>query len=1085
MAEPGDIVVWGGGPAPERWTAHADSHSRAAVEADGAALAFSFELGGPGSFAIARCALAAELPAHWIARLQVRGEASAPVELQLKLVGAGGADVWWWRTPGFAPAAAAADLAFRRARLAFAWGPASGGEPRRIEAVELAVAGSGVRGRLVVLALRIEAREPELPLPRAPALRASSERPGSEAACVQSEDAARAWRPAEGDAAPWLELDLGRSAEWGGLAVDFAGGAAPACRLLASDDGERWRTLAEAPAGGPARQWLRTAEGEGRWLRLALAGPTPIGVTRAACVPLALAAAPVRHAEALARAAPRGAYPRHLLGEATTWALVAAEGDERKALLGADGALEPFAGAFSIEPFLYADGALATWADAETRPYLAEDRLPVPSVAWSALGLRLQVTAFAIGAAGASAVGLRYAVQNPGASARRARLLLAVRPFQVNPAWQGLNLDGGGAFAPIERIERTARGARVNGAVAIETLTPADAFGATPSDGEALAALLARGETPPSDRADDPLGFAEAAFAFDLALAPGESATIALAVPLHAAAPASPAALDRPAAARWIDARLAETEAAWRTRFARLPIVLPPAAGRFDATLHASLGWILINRDGPAHPARPALLRALVDPRRRAHRGGARRAGLRATRRATSCAGTRRTSSPTARCRAASTARADLARRARQRTASSSWAIVEYRAPHRRPRDPRASSGRTSARAVDAILERCAPSAARDAYRAPERRASGSCPSRSATRATRRRPVHSYWDDFFALARPRATPPTLATAASADAATRRELARAPRRASRATCCASIARDDRSAHGIDFLPGSVELGDFDPTSTAVALDPCGARDALPARGARADLRALLATSSRAPRAAAPARGVHALRVRNVGAFVRLGRKRARAARCSRCFIADQRPRRLAPWPEVVWRDPRAPRFLGDMPHGWVASNFVRVGAQSLRVRAPRRRGARARPRRFPEPGSPRPACRLASFRRSGAPLDTSITAERLRHSACYRFDGARPRPGASSSFLLSRVRCAAAGSSGPRQLDRGGAGRLHRSRRSWPPLLDGSAHGNRSSARRSSRPRGSCGARARRRRARAARARSRPSPCTRR
>jgi hypothetical protein len=29
-----------------------------------------------------------------------------------------------------------------------------------------------------------------------------------------------------------------------------------------------------------------------------------------------------------------------------------------------------------------------------------------------------------------------------------------------------------------------------------------------------------------------------------------------------------------------------------------------------------------------------------------------------------------------------------------------------------------------------------------------------------------------------------------------------------------------------------------------------------------------------------------------------------------------------------WPEVSTRDPRAPRFLGDLPHGWIASSFVR-------------------------------------------------------------------------------------------------------------------------------------------------------------
>jgi len=29
-----------------------------------------------------------------------------------------------------------------------------------------------------------------------------------------------------------------------------------------------------------------------------------------------------------------------------------------------------------------------------------------------------------------------------------------------------------------------------------------------------------------------------------------------------------------------------------------------------------------------------------------------------------------------------------------------------------------------------------------------------------------------------------------------------------------------------------------------------------------------------------------------------------------------------------WAEVVGRDPREPRFVGDMPHAWIASDYVR-------------------------------------------------------------------------------------------------------------------------------------------------------------
>jgi hypothetical protein len=41
------------------------------------------------------------------------------------------------------------------------------------------------------------------------------------------------------------------------------------------------------------------------------------------------------------------------------------------------------------------------------------------------------------------------------------------------------------------------------------------------------------------------------------------------------------------------------------------------------------------------------------------------------------------------------------------------------------------------------------------------------------------------------------------------------------------------------------------------------------------------------------------------------------------------MADRRPAAWNQWPEVIGRDPRQPRFVGDMPHGWVASDFIRA------------------------------------------------------------------------------------------------------------------------------------------------------------
>jgi hypothetical protein len=43
---------------------------------------------------------------------------------------------------------------------------------------------------------------------------------------------------------------------------------------------------------------------------------------------------------------------------------------------------------------------------------------------------------------------------------------------------------------------------------------------------------------------------------------------------------------------------------------------------------------------------------------------------------------------------------------------------------------------------------------------------------------------------------------------------------------------------------------------------------------------------------------------------------------------RFFFKDQRPAGWNQWAEVVLPNPREPRFLGDMPHAWVSSDYVR-------------------------------------------------------------------------------------------------------------------------------------------------------------
>jgi hypothetical protein len=131
----------------------------------------------------------------------------------------------------------------------------------------------------------------------------------------------------------------------------------------------------------------------------------------------------------------------------------------------------------------------------------------------------------------------------------------------------------------------------------------------------------------------------------------------------------------------------------------------------------------------------------------------------------------------------------------------------------------------------------------------------------------------------------------------------------------------------ASRGVDFVPGSADLADLDATSTTIALAPGEEQSRLPQRE-------LLRTferyweSFRSRRARTDGQeGYTPYEWRTVGAFVRLG-WRERAKELADFLFADRRPAAWNQWAEVVWRDPRAPKFIGDMPHGWVGSDFIR-------------------------------------------------------------------------------------------------------------------------------------------------------------
>jgi hypothetical protein len=184
------------------------------------------------------------------------------------------------------------------------------------------------------------------------------------------------------------------------------------------------------------------------------------------------------------------------------------------------------------------------------------------------------------------------------------------------------------------------------------------------------------------------------------------------------------------------------------------------------------------------------------------------------------------------------------------------------------------------------------------------------------------KPQSSLWDDFWALRGYR------------DAAALAAVLGKPETAELTASRDQFASDLRSAilaarehWKIAFIPGATSLGDFDPTSTTIALDPGNEQ-------ARLDPSMLHATFDRywaefRQRASGQRswKDYTPYETRTIGSFVRLG-WRSRIDELIAFFMAGRRPAGWNQWAEVVGRDPREVRFIGDMPHAWVASDFIR-------------------------------------------------------------------------------------------------------------------------------------------------------------
>jgi len=424
---------------------------------------------------------------------------------------------------------------------------------------------------------------------------------------------------------------------------------------------------------------------------------------------------------------------------------------------------------------------------------------------------------------------------------------------------------------------------------------------------------------PPQTAAADRFGFASAAVAYRFDLPAAGQTDVGVSVPFHPGDSFTPPSAD---AASEVRGRLEETRRRWQTRLGHVAIELPPEGERLARVLKSNLAYILINRDGP---------RLQPGPRNYARswiRDGA--------------------------LTSAALLQMGFTNEPRQ--------FLEWYAPYQLPdgkipccvdhrgADPVAEHDSNGefvyavaevyrythdigfltemwprvVRAVD-YLDALRRTRTTETYRSPGKEALfGLLPASISHEGYSSRPVHSYWDDFFAL---RAFKDAAALAVAMGDDEHADAFAKLRDSFRTDLYTSISRTIE-AHAIDFLPGSAELGDFDPSSTAIALDPVGEAANLPKAPLERTFDRYLDFFLKRRDGVESWDAFAPYEVRIADALVRLDRRR-QAMDVLGFMAGAQRPSGWNEWQEIVWRDATAPSFIGDMPHTWIGSGFIRV------------------------------------------------------------------------------------------------------------------------------------------------------------
>lgn len=864
-----------------------------------------------------------ELPANYQFTFYVKAE-SPNNNLEFKLLDKSGENVWWLNQRNFEFPKRWKKITIKKRHISFAWGPTSDHVLKNIDKIEFTISSyNGGKGTVYIDELNFEQLQETNQNPPAPVVSATSSAENHYVKFLTDNDASTSWRSANNNKQE-ITFDFKGQREFGGLKIlwsekDFA----KQFSVSTSNDGKTWEKVYNVDNCNGRVSYIKLPEYESSYLRLELnksSNDNDYGIKEVEIKSVDWSEDINKFFINVAKDSPRGYYPRYLNEEASYWTVVGVNSDVKEALINEDGMIEVDKQQFSLEPFLFYDGKLETWNDSENQQRLEKDYLPMPIVVRPG-DVQLEVKTFADGSANKSSVlYVDYKLKNTSKENKSGNLFVAVRPFQVDPYYQWLNITGGAT--KITAIDYKNNTVNVNGNKFVYALSQPSGFGAAQFDEGDITSFISHDKLPEAQSITDTIGFASAALKFMFDLKPNEEKSFLIAVPFYSNKLEDIKLAGELENQKQFEKKFEETKKFWLVKVDHVKFNLPALADQIINTVRSNLAYILINRDN-----------AGIQPGSRSYERSWIRDG--------------------------SLTSSALLKNGIQKEVKEfiNWysanqfengkvpCVVDHRGPDPVPEND--SNGEfiflirqyfnfthdttflkskyENVKNAVKYLGYMISQRTTDFYKNGNdsiRSDYGLVPESISHEGYSDKPRHSYWDDFWTM---KGLNDAVEIASVLNKKEDEKNFSASRDQFRKNLYNSIELTVKYKK-INYIPGCTELGDFDATSTTIALYPCNEKNNLPQKLLQNTFDKYYEFFEKRKNPETYWVNYTPYEVRTIGSFIFLDEIDL-AHEAIDYFLKNQKPQHWNQWAEVVWKNRRYPGYIGDMPHTWVGSDFI--------------------------------------------------------------------------------------------------------------------------------------------------------------